>query len=281
MKMIEALNLIFKYKSYVQNQEMPEETLVLDNVSLSIEKGDFVGILGHNGSGKSTLAKALTALLKPSQGAVYVKQMDSSLEENVIPIRRTAGMVFQNPDNQLVGNLVEEDVAFGPENLGVPTEEIWKRISAALEAVGMTAYRQSVPHSLSGGQKQKIAIAGILAMEPECIVFDEPTAMLDPRGRKEVLDAVHFLNKERGITVLYITHHMEEVEDADWLYVMDRGRVLWKERPEVLWEKEEELMRCGIRLPFYRDLIWRLRKKGVEIPKTVQSEEALLEYLTR
>lgn len=281
MKIIEALNIIFKYKSYVQNQEAPEEALVLDDVSLSIEKGDFVGILGHNGSGKSTLAKQLTALLMPEQGAVYVKQMDSSMAENIIPIRRTAGMVFQNPDNQLVGNLVEEDVAFGPENLGVPPEKIWDRIFYALEAVGMEAYREAAPHNLSGGQKQKVAIAGILAMEPECIVFDEPTAMLDPKGRKEVLDAIHFLNRERGITIIYITHHMEEVEQADWLYVMDQGRIVMKDRPKDLWEKEEELVQYGIRLPFFRELLWRLRKKGVEIPGEVQSEEGLLEYLTK
>lgn len=281
MKIIEALNVIFKYKSYVQNQEKPEEILVLDDVSLSIEKGDFVGILGHNGSGKSTLAKQLTALLMPERGTVYVRQMDSSVAENIIPIRRTAGMVFQNPDNQLVGNLVEEDVAFGPENLGVPAEEIWERISYALEAVGMEAYREAAPHSLSGGQKQKVAIAGILAMEPECIVFDEPTAMLDPKGRKEVLDAIHFLNKERGITIIYITHHMDEVEQADWLYVMERGRIVMKDKPENLWRKEEELLQYGIRLPFFRELLWQLRKKGVEIPGEIQSEEALLEYLAK
>ena len=280
MKIIETLNLIFKYRTYTEDQEIPEEKTVLDDVSISIKKGDFVGILGHNGSGKSTLARQLTALLQPTDGAVFIKNMDSSLPENIIPIRKTAGMVFQNPDNQIIGNLVEEDVAFGPENLGVPTEQIWGRIAEALEATGMTAYREQSPGSLSGGQKQKVAIAGILAMEPECIVFDEPTAMLDPRGRKEVLDAIWHLNKDKGITVIYITHHIEEVENADYIYVMNKGQVAMEGRPEELWPQTETLKSLGISLPFDKELLLLLRQGGMEIPAEIQTGEALAEYLT-
>ncbi len=280
MKIIETLNLIFKYKTYTEDQEIPEEKTVLDDVSISIKKGDFVGILGHNGSGKSTLARQLTALLQPTDGAVFIKNMDSSLPENIIPIRKTAGMVFQNPDNQIIGNLVEEDVAFGPENLGVPTEQIWGRIAEALEATGMTAYREQSPGSLSGGQKQKVAIAGILAMEPECIVFDEPTAMLDPRGRKEVLDAIWHLNKDKGITVIYITHHIEEVENADYIYVMNKGQVAMEGRPEELWPQTETLKSLGISLPFDKELLLLLRQGGMEIPAEIQTGKALAEYLT-
>lgn len=280
MKIIETLNLIFKYKTYTEDQEIPEEKTVLDDVSISIKKGDFVGILGHNGSGKSTLARQLTALLQPTDGAVFIKNMDSSLPENIIPIRKTAGMVFQNPDNQIIGNLVEEDMAFGPENLGVPTEQIWGRIAEALEATGMTAYREQSPGSLSGGQKQKVAIAGILAMEPECIVFDEPTAMLDPRGRKEVLDAIWHLNKDKGITVIYITHHIEEVENADYIYVMNKGQVAMEGRPEELWPQTETLKSLGISLPFDKELLLLLRQGGMEIPAEIQTGEALAEYLT-
>ncbi len=280
MKIIETLNLIFKYRTYTEDQEIPEEKTVLDDVSISIKKGNFVGILGHNGSGKSTLARQLTALLQPTDGAVFIKNMDSSLPENIIPIRKTAGMVFQNPDNQIIGNLVEEDVAFGPENLGVPTEQIWGRIAEALEATGMTAYREQSPGSLSGGQKQKVAIAGILAMEPECIVFDEPTAMLDPRGRKEVLDAIWHLNKDKGITVIYITHHIEEVENADYIYVMNKGQVAMEGRPEELWPQTETLKSLGISLPFDKELLLLLRQGGMEIPARIQTGEALAEYLT-
>ena len=280
MKIIETLNLIFKYRTYTEDQEIPEEKTVLDDVSISIKKGNFVGILGHNGSGKSTLARQLTALLQPTDGAVFIKNMDSSLPENIIPIRKTAGMVFQNPDNQIIGNLVEEDVAFGPENLGVPTEQIWGRIAEALEATGMTAYREQSPGSLSGGQKQKVAIAGILAMEPECIVFDEPTAMLDPRGRKEVLDAIWHHNKDKGITVIYITHHIEEVENADYIYVMNKGQVAMEGRPEELWPQTETLKSLGISLPFDKELLLLLRQGGMEIPARIQTGEALAEYLT-
>ena len=279
MNIIETFHLIFKYKTYNENQETSEEKTVLDDVSISVKKGSFVGILGHNGSGKSTLARQLTALLHPTDGSVIIKNMDASLPENVIPIRRTAGMVFQNPDNQIIGNIVEEDVAFGPENLGVPVEEMWKRIADALEATGMTAYREQSPGRLSGGQKQKVAIAGILAMEPECIVFDEPTAMLDPKGRKEVLEAIRRLNTEKGITVIYITHHIEEVENADYLYVMDQGQVALQGSPGAIWHQTNRLKELGVTLPFDKELLYLLRQGGMNIPENVVDGERLTEYL--
>lgn len=279
MKFIEVVNLLFNYKMYSQEQEKPEEKTVLKDVSFSINKGDFVGILGHNGSGKSTLAKQLTALLKPSGGIVYINGMDSSQEENTIAIRKSAGMVFQNPDNQLIGNVVEEDIAFGPENLGVPTDEIDKRIDNALSAIGMRAYRYHSPSALSGGQKQKIAISGILAMEPECIVFDEPTAMLDPKGRREVQEAVRFLNQKKKITVIYITHHIDEVKNADYLYLMNRGELVLEGTPSEFWEQVDIIEKYGLSLPFEQELIWRLRKGGLKVPENIHSERDLQKYL--
>lgn len=283
MNFIEALNVFFKYKIYSENQETPEEKTVLKDVSFSVNKGDFVGILGHNGSGKSTLARQITALLKPSGGVVYIKGMDTSNPKETIAIRKTAGIVFQNPDNQIIGNIVEEDVAFGPENLGVPTEEIWERIAMALEATGMTAYREASPGALSGGQKQKVAISGILAMEPECIVLDEPTAMLDPSGRREVLEAIHRLNKEKNITIIYITHHIDEVENVDYLYVMNQGELVLQGTPDEIWkesETSEKLEQYGIPLPFEKKLIQLLRNGGMEIPGEIRSEQILVDYLT-
>lgn len=279
MKLIETLHLMFKYKTYQQNQEETVEKTVLDDVSIRINKGDFVGILGHNGSGKSTLAKQLTALLQPTGGTVYIRGMDSSRAENILPIRKAAGMVFQNPDNQIVGNVVMEDVAFGPENLGVPTEMIWEKISAALEAVGMETYKEFSPAALSGGQKQKVAIAGILAMEPECIVFDEPTAMLDPRGRKEVLRAIRYLNQHKGITVIYITHHIDEVKEADYLYVMEQGKVALQGTPVELWKHTGKLKAYGVLLPFTQELRHWLEKGGMHIPAEVATEEQMLDFL--
>ncbi len=279
MKLIETLKLVFQYKTFVQDQEDPVYQTALDGVSLAVSAGDFVGILGRNGSGKSTLARQITALLTPTEGTVFIKQMDSSEEKNHIPIRKTAGMVFQNPDNQIVGNVVEEDVAFGPENLGVPTEQIWEKIAAALDAVGMGAYREMSPGNLSGGQKQKVAIAGILAMEPECIVFDEPTAMLDPRGRAEVREAVLRLNHEKGITVLYITHHIDEVEEADYIYVMDHGKIALEGTFAAVQKHPDILKDCGIALPFERELIRLLKEGGMDIPDEVETEEELEDFL--
>lgn len=281
MKFAEALHLIFKYKTFDSDTEKPQEKLVLDDVSLTINQGEFVAILGHNGSGKSTLARQLTALLQPTHGAVYLKGMDTADAKNLIPIRKTAGMVFQNPDNQLIGNVVEEDVAFGPENLGVPTEEIWDRVTEALEATGMSAYRMEVPGNLSGGQKQRIAISGILAMEPECIVLDEPTAMLDPVGRKEVLQAIRRLNREKKITIIYITHHVEEVKDADRLYLMEKGRLILQGTPQEFWNRADLLQQQKMELPFDQKLMVSIREKGMKIPFGTKNENELLAWLQR
>lgn len=282
----EAVKEIIKTKEltfdYIRHDEEGNEEgtiRAVDNVSLEVKQGDFIAILGHNGSGKSTLAKHINALLVPTSGTVWVDGRVTAEESNVWDIRQTAGMVFQNPDNQIIGNLVEEDVAFGPENLGVPTEQIWTRIAEALEATGMTAYREKSPGSLSGGQKQKVAIAGILAMEPECIVFDEPTAMLDPRGRKEVLDAIRHLNRDKGITVIYITHHIEEVEHADYIYVMNEGQVAMEGRPEQLWEQADAIRALGISLPFDKELLFLLRQGGMDIPAEIQDGRALEKFL--
>ena len=279
MKIIETLNLIFKYKTYTENQEAPEEKTVLDDVSISIKKGDFVGILGHNGSGKSTLARQLTALLQPSGGTVFIKNMDSSRPENIIPIRRTAGMVFQNPDNQIIGNIVEEDVGFGPENIGVPTEEIWKRVEESLKAVGMTAYRLQSPNKLSGGQKQRVAIAGVMAMKPECIILDEPTAMLDPNGRREVIRTIHELNRAEGITVLLITHYMEEAIEADRIIVMDDGRIVMDGQPREIFSRVKELKSHGLDVPQVTELAWELKEAGMPLTDGILSREELVEQL--
>lgn len=261
MNLIDVKNLLFKYKMYSGEKEEVIEHTAIDNISLSIKKGDFVGILGHNGSGKSTLAKQLAALLKPSGGIIYVGGMDTAKEEQILDIRKTAGLVFQNPDNQLIGNIVEEDVAFGPENMGIPAEEIEMRITKALASTGMTAYREASPGALSGGQKQKIAISGVLAMEPECIIFDEPTAMIDPESRKELLEAIYDLKRLKNITVIYITHFLQEVSQADYLYVMSHGKITLKGTPETLFKIPEKLVENNLELPFEVALIDDLRKK--------------------
>ena len=248
--------------------------IVLDGVDLEIRQGSFVAVLGHNGSGKSTLAKHLNAILLPSGGKVYVLGMDTVDERNLLDIRRTVGMVFQNPDNQIVANVVEEDVAFGPENLGVPSPEIRSRVDEALAAVGMSGFARHAPHLLSGGQKQRIAIAGVLAMEPACIVLDEATAMLDPVGRREVLSAVHKLNREKGITVVLITHHMNEAEEADRVIVMDDGKVAMDGTPRQVFTRVDELRSMGLTVPDTVDLLDRLRKDGWDVPLTALTVEA-------
>ena len=240
--------------------------VVLDGVSLEIEEGSFVAVLGHNGSGKSTLAKHMNAILLPSGGTVYVDGIDTSDENQLLDIRRTVGMVFQNPDNQIVANVVEEDVAFGPENLGVPTEEIQARVANALKAVGMEEFTLHAPHHLSGGQKQRIAIAGVIAMEPACIVLDESTAMLDPLGRREVLDTVGRLNREKGITVVLITHHMDEAALADRVVVMDSGRVVMDGAPQEVLVRMEELRAIGLDAPHTVELLHGLREDGLDVP---------------
>ena len=262
--MIQTDALSFSYPV----EEGQRRTTALDNVTLSIEKGSFVVVLGHNGSGKSTLAKHMNAVLLPSGGAVYVEGMDTKKEELLLEIRRRVGMVFQNPDNQIVANVVEEDVAFAPENLGVPTAEIRRRVDDALAAVGMTEFTPHAPHLLSGGQKQRVAIAGVIAMEPECIVLDEATAMLDPSGRREVLDTVHRLNRERGITVVHITHHMSEAEDADRVIVMNDGVVAMDGAPREIFSRVEELQALGLAAPDTVELLRRLNRHGMDLPLT-------------
>ena len=262
--MIQTDALSFSYPV----EEGQRRTTALDNVTLSIEKGSFVVVLGHNGSGKSTLAKHMNAVLLPSGGAVYVEGMDTKKEELLLEIRRRVGMVFQNPDNQIAANVVEEDVAFAPENLGVPTAEIRRRVDDALAAVGMTEFTRHAPHLLSGGQKQRVAIAGVIAMEPECIVLDEATAMLDPSGRREVLDTVHRLNRERGITVVHITHHMSEAEDADRVIVMNDGVVAMDGAPREIFSRVEELQALGLAAPDTVELLRRLNRHGMDLPLT-------------
>ena len=266
---IETKDLSFSYPA----DEGEEPALVLKGVDLAVEKGSFVVVLGHNGSGKSTLAKTLNGVLLPCGGHVYVEGMDTLDEHLLLAIRRTVGMVFQNPDNQIVANVVEEDVAFGPENLGIPSPEIRKRVDDALAAVGMGEFARHAPHLLSGGQKQRIAIAGVLAMEPECIVLDEATAMLDPVGRREVLSAVHKLNREKGITVVLITHHMNEAEDADRVVVMDDGKVAMDGTPREIFTQVDQLRSMGLTVPDTVDLLDRLRKDGFDVPLTALTVE--------
>ncbi len=241
---------------------------VLDGLTLSVRRGEFVAVLGHNGSGKSTLAKHFNAILLPSGGKAYVDGMDTCDENLLLDIRRRVGMVFQNPDNQIVASVVEEDVAFGPENLGVPSEEIRARVDSALAAVGMTEYARHAPHLLSGGQKQRVAIAGVLAMRPECIVLDEPTAMLDPAGRREVLDTVKRLNREQGITVVLITHHMDEAAQADRLIVMHDGHIMADDSPEQVFQNVDGLRSLGLEVPEPVALLYELRQAGVDVPLT-------------
>ncbi|MGE4277747.1 MAG: energy-coupling factor transporter ATPase [Lawsonibacter sp.] len=247
--------------------------VVLNGVDLSIEEGSFVVILGHNGSGKSTLAKHMNAILLPSGGAVYVDGMDTTDEAKLLDIRRTVGMVFQNPDNQIVANVVEEDVAFAPENLGVPPDEIRTRVDDALKAVGMYEFREHAPHLLSGGQKQRIAIAGVIAMQPRCIVLDEPTAMLDPIGRSDVLRTIKELNRTRGVTVVLITHHMDEAAQADRLVVMAKGKIVADGTPKTVFSDVEGLKAVGLAVPQTTELLWQLRQEGLDVPLDALSDE--------
>ena len=263
--MIECRNLIFKYTA----GENQEEKIAINDVNLQIKEGEFIAILGHNGSGKSTMAKHMNALLIPTEGKMLVNKMDTSDMNNLWNIRETAGMVFQNPDNQLVATIVEEDVAFGPENLGVPPEEIRKRVDEALERVGMSEYKRHAPHLLSGGQKQRIAIAGILAMKPKCIIFDEPTAMLDPSGRKEVLDTIIDLNKNYGITVILITHYMDEAAKADRIVVMDKGKLILDGKPRDVFSNVEKMKSIGLDVPQVTELSYELQKAGINIDNRI------------
>ena len=253
--------------------------VVLDGVDLKIEEGSFVAVLGHNGCGKSTLAKHMNAILLPSGGAVYVDGIDTADEDKLLDIRRTVGMVFQNPDNQIVANVVEEDVAFAPENLGIPPAEIRQRVDDALKAVNMYDHREHAPHLLSGGQKQRVAIAGVIAMQPRCIVLDEPTAMLDPIGRKDVLRTVKALNRERGVTVVLITHHMDEAAQADRLIVMAKGKVVADGAPKAVFSQVEELRKVGLTVPQTTQLLWELRQEGYDVPLDALSDEECAQAL--
>ena len=271
---LETKDLHFRY-----DEEEGPSPVVLDGVDLQIQAGTFVAVLGHNGSGKSTLAKHLNAILLPSGGKVYVDGMDTADEEKLMDIRRTVGMVFQNPDNQIVANVVEEDVAFAPENLGVPPEEIRRRVDDALKAVGMYEYREHAPHLLSGGQKQRVAIAGVIAMQPRCIVLDEPTAMLDPIGRSEVLKTIKELNRTSGVTVVLITHHMDEAAQADRLVVMSKGKVIADGAPREVFKQVEALKEVGLTVPETTELLWELRKAGVDVSLDALSDEECAQEL--
>ena len=279
MSIIKTRGLVHDFIRRDEEDNIKSITTALDHVDLDVKEGQFIAILGHNGSGKSTLAKHINALLSATEGTIWVDGMDVSEEENIIPVRKSAGMVFQNPDNQIIANVVEEDVAFGPENIGVPTEEIWERVEKSLEAVRMTKYRNHSPNKLSGGQKQRVAIAGVMAMEPKCIVFDEPTAMLDPNGRKDVLKAAHELNRTKGVTVLLITHYMEEVVDADYVYVMENGQIIMDGTPREIFSRVEELQAHRLDVPQMTLLAHELRKAGLPIREGVLTREELAEAL--
>lgn len=279
MGIIRASKLGFDYFKYTEEGQDPEVFRAIDGVSLDIEKGQFIAILGHNGSGKSTLAKHMNALLVPTEGSLWVDGINTTSEEDLWKVRQKAGMVFQNPDNQIIGTVVEEDVGFGPENMGVPTEDIWRRVDQALGSVGMLAFRDKSPNKLSGGQKQRVAIAGVVAMKPECIVLDEPTAMLDPNGRKDVLKTLRELNETEGVTVILITHYMEEVIYADQVYVMDDGKIVLKGTPRDIFSQVEELKKYRLDVPQVTMLAHELKKEGIDIPDGILTMDELVNAL--
>ena len=279
MGIIKTSKLVHEFIRRDEEGNVDSITTALDNVDLDIKEGQFIAILGHNGSGKSTLAKHINALLSPGEGTIWVDGMDVSEEKNVIPVRKTAGMVFQNPDNQIIASVVEEDVGFGPENIGVPTDEIWQRVDHALKSVGMTKYRTHSPNKLSGGQKQRVAIAGVVAMEPKCIVFDEPTAMLDPNGRKEVIATAHELNRKKGVTILLITHDMEEVVDADYVYVMEKGKIIMDGTPRQIFSRVDELKEHRLDVPQITLVADELKKAGLDIPDGILRREELVDAI--
>lgn len=281
MKMIKIKKLIFEYAKRDEEGNIIGKSRAIDEVDLDIEPGQFIAILGHNGSGKSTLAKHMDAILVPTEGTIWVDGMDTKDDDYLWDVRQSAGMVFQNPDNQIIGTVVEEDVGFGPENLGVPTEEIWKRVEDSLKSVGMIEYRHHSPNKLSGGQKQRVAIAGVMAMRPKCIVLDEPTAMLDPNGRKEVLRSVQELRKRENITVILITHYMEEVVDADHVIVMDHGHVVMQGTPREIFSQVETLKEYRLDVPQVTILADELKKRGLDIPAGILKKEELVEALCR
>lgn len=279
MSMIRTENLVFEYEKRDDDGKVIGHHRAIDDVNLTIEPGQFIAILGHNGSGKSTLAKHMNAILLPSGGTVWVNGNNTKDPEQLWNVRQSAGMVFQNPDNQIIGTVVEEDVGFGPENLGVPTKEIWKRVEESLKAVGMLEYRNSSPNKLSGGQKQRVAIAGVVAMRPKCIVLDEPTAMLDPNGRKDVLEAVQDLRRKEQVTVILITHYMEEVIDADHIIVMDKGNVVMQGTPRDIFSKVSELKKYRLDVPQVTRLAYELKQRGLPIPDGILRIEELVDVL--
>ena len=281
MGIIKAKQLVHEYIRRDEEGNVESIQTALDHVDLDVKQGDFIAILGHNGSGKSTLAKHINALLAPSEGSLFVDGMDVSKEENVIPVRKTAGMVFQNPDNQIIASVVEEDVRFGPENIGVPTDEIWQRVEESLKAVGMLKYRHHSPNKLSGGQKQRVAIAGVVAMEPKCIVLDEPTAMLDPNGRADVIRTAHELNQKKGVTIILITHYMEEVVGADKVIVMDKGKVVMQGTPREIFSQVGKLKEYRLDVPQVTILADLLRQSGLDIPLGVLTREELVGHILR
>ncbi len=281
MSIVRTKELVFEYIRRDEEGNVEGINTAIDHVNLKIAEGSFIAILGHNGSGKSTLAKHINALLTPTEGAVVFDNMDTSEEANLWNIRQKAGMVFQNPDNQIIGTVVDEDVAFGPENLGVPSEEIWDRVTKALEDVGMTAYRDYSPSKLSGGQKQRVAIAGVMAMHPKCIIMDEPTAMLDPNGRREVLQAVKELNEKEKITVILITHNMDEAVLADKVFVMDKGKIVMEGTPREIFSNVEKLKEVRLDVPDVTEMAYLLSKAGLPIRKDILTREELVNELCR
>lgn len=281
MGIIKTDKLVFEYIRRDEEGNVEGITRAVDEVDLDVEPGDFVAILGHNGSGKSTLAKHINAILYPTEGTVWVDGMNTQDEKELWNIRQEAGMVFQNPDNQIIGQVVEEDVGFGPENMGVPTEEIWERVEESLKAVGMYQYRKYSPNKLSGGQKQRVSIAGVIAMHPKCIILDEPTAMLDPNGRKEVVRAVRALNDVEGITVVLITHYMEEIIHADKVFVMDQGRIAMQGTPREIFSQVEKLKELRLDVPQVTLLAYELQKSGVKLPNGILTVDELTQALLR
>ena len=279
MGIVKTEEIVYEYIRRDEEGNVEGITRAVDHVSLDIAQGQFIAILGHNGSGKSTLAKHINAILTPAEGTVWVDGMDTSREDKTWDIRQTAGMVFQNPDNQIIGQVVEEDVGFGPENMGVPTKEIWERVEESLKAVGMYAYRKYSPNKLSGGQKQRVSIAGVFAMHPKCIVLDEPTAMLDPNGRKEVIRAVRGLNQVEGVTVILITHYMEEIIHADRVFVMDSGRIAMEGTPKHIFSQVEKLQELRLDVPQVTLLAHELKKRGLALPDGILTTEELADAL--
>ena len=281
MGIVKTKDLTFEYIRRDEEGNVEGITTAVDHVNIDLQAGQFIAVLGHNGSGKSTLAKHFNALVSPTEGTVWVDGMDTKEDDKILDIRQTAGMVFQNPDNQIICTLVEEEVGFGPENIGVPTDEIWQRVADSLQAVGLYSFRKASPNKLSGGQKQRVAIAGIVAMKPKCIILDEPTAMLDPSGRKEVISVLHELNEKENVTIILITHYMEEVIDADRVFVMDAGKIMMEGTPRQIFSNVEHLKELRLDVPQVTELAYELKKAGVPLPDGILTKEEFTLALKR